>query len=166
MQRTLRFPYYFVMLGMTFTGALVFYSGLHRSTAYDSHIFKDTAHLHQQHPHEMNIGDVHFRNCRNFATPPVKPAGGCHSEADFIFIQVLQLVRSRIETLNTVFKRHGMFKKGAVFRGHVSNLAVFVKITAHGSAAELRERQRLNGQSRHDGYGLWPHFWVYIRAFF
>ena len=48
------FPCYLVLLGMIFTGALVFYSGLHRSTAYDSHIFKDTAHLHPQHPHEMN----------------------------------------------------------------------------------------------------------------
>ena len=69
----------------------------------------------------------------------------------------LQLVRSRIETLNTVFKRHGMFKKGAIFRGHVVNLAVFVKITAHGTAVELRERQQLRGP-RHTGFGWWAHF--------
>ena len=100
------FPCYLVLLGITFTGMLVFYSGLHRSTAYDSHIFQDTGHLHPQHHFEMNIGDVHFRNCSNFATLPVKPTGGHHSPADLVFMQYLQLVRSRIETLNTVFKRH------------------------------------------------------------
>ena len=151
------FPCYLVLLGITFTGMLVFYSGLHRSTAYDSHIFQDTGHLHPQHHFEMNIGDVHFRNCSNFATPPVKPTGGHHSPADLVFMQYLQLVRSRIETLNTVFKRHGMFKKGAIFRGHVVNLAVFVKITAHGTAVELRERQQLRGP-RHTGFGWWAHF--------
>ena len=151
------FPCYLVLLGITFTGMLVFYSGLHRSTAYDSHIFQDTEHLHPQHQFEMNIGDVHIRNCSNFATPPVKPTGGHHSPADLVFMQYLQLVRSRIETLNTVFKRHGMFKKGAIFRGHVVNLAVFVKITAHGTAVELRERQQLRGP-RHTGYGWWAHF--------
>ena len=54
------FPCYLVLLGITFTGLLVFYSGLHRSTAYDSHIFNDTAHLHPQHPCEMKICDGHF----------------------------------------------------------------------------------------------------------
>ena len=151
------FPCYLILLGITFTGHLVFYSGLHRSTAYDSHIFQDTDHLHPRFQNEMSIGDVHFRNCRNFATPPVKPPGGHLTTAGLVFLQYIQLVRSRIETHNTVFKRHGMFKKGAIFRGHVVNLAAFVKITAHGTAVELRQRER-NGNQRHNGYGWWSHF--------
>ena len=150
------FPCYLVLLGITFTGLLVFYSGLHRSTAYDSHIFNDTAHLHPQHPCEMNIGDGDFKNSRNFATPPTKPQGGHFSNADFIFMQYLQLARSRIETLNTVFKCHGMFQ--SVFRGHVVNLSVFVKIAVHGTAVELRARSRAGRCTRHEGYGWWSHF--------
>lgn len=151
------FPCYLILLGITFTGHLVFYSGLHRSTAYDSHIFQDTDHLHPRFQNEMSIGDVHFRNCRNFATPPVKPPGGHLTTADLVFLQYIQLVRSRIETHNTVFKRHGMFKIGTVFRGHVTNLAAFVKISAHGTAVELRVRERM-GNMRHEGYGWWSHF--------
>jgi len=150
------FPCYLVLLGIMFTGLLVFYSGLHRSTAYDSHIFNDTAHLHPQHPCEMNIGDGHFKNSRNFATPPTKPQGGHFPNADFIFMQYLQLARSRIETLNTVFKRHGMFQ--SVFRGHVVNLSMFVKIAVHGTAVELRARSRAGRCTRHEGYGWWSHF--------
>ena len=129
----------------------------HLSTAYDSHIFQDTEHLHPRFQNEMSIGDVHFRNCRNFATPPVKPPGGHLTTAGLVFLQYIQLFRSRIETHNTVFKRHGILKKGTIFRGHVVNLAAFVKITAHGTAVELRQRER-NGNQRHQGYGWWSHF--------
>ena len=37
---------YLDLTGITFTGQLVYASGLYRSTAYDSHIFDETSHEH------------------------------------------------------------------------------------------------------------------------
>lgn len=148
---------FLVLLGVTFTGHLVSYNGLHRPTAYDAHIFDDTTHLHPQHPSEMNIGDCHFSTCANFATPAPKPPGQHRSIQDQIWNNYLQLPRSRIETMNTVFKNHGMFKKGGVFRGQVNHLAVYAKITAHATAVELRVRREQDGP-RYRPYGWWPHY--------
>ena len=47
---------YLVLIGITFTGQLVYGSGLCRSSAYDSHIFDETKHEHPQLDLEMNIG--------------------------------------------------------------------------------------------------------------
>ena len=99
----------------------------------------------------MNIGDGHFATVGNFHTP-CQAVGGRQLEIwEQIYNDYLQLVRSRVEHVNTVFKRHGMFK-GVPFRGYVCNLAAFVKIAAHGSAAE----QRVRGD-RYSGYGWWAH---------
>jgi hypothetical protein len=63
------FPCFLVLIGMTFTGQIVYASSFQRSTAYDSHIFEDTHHEHHQFDWEMNIGDGHFGTCPNFFTP-------------------------------------------------------------------------------------------------
>ena len=67
----------------------------------------------------------------------------------------VQLVRSRVEHLNTVVKNHRMFK-GEPYRGWVRNLKLFVRISLHGAAAEIRARTRRNG-GRYAGFGPWPH---------
>ena len=67
----------------------------------------------------------------------------------------LQLVRSRVEHLNTVIKNHRMFK-GEPYRGWVRNLKMFVNISFNGAAAELRARTRRDGD-RYPGFGPWPH---------
>lgn len=62
-------------------------------------------------------------------------------------------MRARVEHLNTVLKQHTMFG-GEPYRGWARNLAVFVKISLHASAVEVRMRGNIDGP-RYDGYG--PH---------
>ena len=65
----------------------------------------------------------------------------------------MQLVRSRVEHLNTVIKQHQMFK-GEPYRGWMKNLACFVKVTLHATAVEIRKREERDGP-RYAGYGWW-----------
>ena len=139
------FPCFLVLTGITFTGHLVYASGLMRSTAYDASIFRDTTHEHPQFPWELNIGDGHFSTCANFFTPTQAIGGRQLSSQEVTWNEWLQLVRSRVEHLNTVVKNHRMFK-GEPYRGWVRNLKVFVKISTHGAAAQLRA----SGATFHD----------------
>ena len=138
-------------MGITFTGHIVFVSGLFRSTAYDANIFEDTRHLHPQFPWEMNLGDGHFATVPRFFSPAQRIGGRQLRVEEQIYNKYLQLPRSRIEHMNTVLKNHAMFKH-AVFRGHAKNLHVFVKVSGHAAAVEQRYRG-----DRYDGFGWWPH---------
>ena len=149
------FPSYLVLIGITFTGEIVFASGLFRNTGYDGNFYMDTYHLHAQHPWERNIGDGHFATCPRFDTPAQKINGRQLTPLELVWNNWLQLPRSRIEHLNRVVKAHAMFN-GAPFRGWVENLAVFVKITCHVSAVEIRKRRQLRGP-RYAPYGWWRH---------
>jgi len=149
------FPCYLVMIGITFTGQLVYASGLCRSTSYDAQIFYDTRHHHPQHPWEMNLGDGHFATCPGFFTPVQGTPGQVLTALETTWNEWLQLPRSRVEHINTVVKNHRMFK-GEPFRGWVRNLKVFVNISLHGAAAELRNRAIRDGD-RYAGYGPWAH---------
>ena len=150
------FPCFLVLIGITLTGDLVFGSDLFRVNAYDAHLFEDTRRLHPQLPHELNIGDGHFSTCPGFSTPVQKIGGRQLTVAEAIYNKWLQLVRSRVEHLNSVVKQHQMFK-GEPYRGWMKNLSCFVKITLHASAAEIRQREKKNGAPRYAGYGWWPH---------
>jgi len=121
------------------------------STAYDSNIFEDTRHEHPQFDWEMNIGDGHFATCPNFFTPVQKQPGRLLTAQETTWNEWIQLPRSRIEHINSVVKNHCMFK-GEPFRGWVRNFRVFVNISVHGSAAELRARG-----NRYAGFGPWAH---------
>mmetsp|Transcript_7073 Transcript_7073/g.12768 ORF Transcript_7073/g.12768 Transcript_7073/m.12768 type:complete len:301 (-) Transcript_7073:227-1129(-) len=104
-------PCLLVLLGINFKGEIVFMSGMHRSTAYDANIFEDTRHLHPQFDWEMNLGDGHFATVRNFNTPAQKTGGRELNDTEKLWNRMLQLVRARVEHLNTVVKAHQMFKQ-------------------------------------------------------
>ena len=108
-----------------------------------------------QLPHELNIGDGHFATCPAFSTPAQKTGGRQLTLREQIWNQWVQLVRSRVEHLNTVIKQHQMFK-GEPYRGWMKNLACFVKVTLHATAVEIRKREERDGP-RYAGYGWWPH---------
>lgn len=146
---------YLVLIGITFTGQLVYASGLCRSTARDSRIFDETSHEHPQNDWEMNIGDGHFDTCPSFFTPAQKTGGRVLSAEEVTWNEWIQLVRSRVEHINTVVKNHRMLK-GEPYRGWVRNLKLFVRISLHGAAAELRARAQRDGD-RYAGFGPWPH---------
>ena len=146
---------YLVLIGITFTVQLVFGSNLARSTAYDAHIYEETSHLHPQGPRELTIGDGHFATCRRFFTPVAATGGRVLTPQGVTWHEWVQLVRSRVEHLNTVLKNHRMFK-GEPYRGWVRNLKLFVRISLHGAAAEIRARTRRDGD-RYAGFGPWPH---------
>jgi hypothetical protein len=150
------FPCFLVLLGITFTGELVFSSGLFRVNSFDARTFMDSRHLHPQLPFEQNIGDGHFSTCPSFSTPAQKIGGRNLCVHEQIWNKWLQLVRSRVEHLNTVVKQHRMFK-GEPFRGWVRQLSLFVKITVHATAVELRQRAKRDEKPRYEGYGWWPH---------
>ena len=78
-----------------------------------------------------------------------------YAACEQIWNQWVQLVRSRVEHLNTVIKQHQMFK-GEPHRGWMKNLACFVKVTLHATAVEIRKREERDGP-RYAGYGWWPH---------
>jgi len=147
------FPCFLVQIGITFTGEIVFAGELLRSTSYDARTFCDEGHLHPQYDWEYNIGDCHYACVENFFTPCAKVGGRVLSCREKLWNKRVQLVRARVEHLNTVLKQHSMFG-GEPYRGWARNLAVFVKISLHASAVEVRMRGNIDGP-RHDGYG--PH---------
>ena len=149
------FPCFLVMTAVTMTGQLVYGSGLMRSTAYDAHIYFDTVHEHPQHSWELNIGDGHFSTCPAFFTPIKNQQGQVLTPQEVTWNEWLQLVRSRVEHVNTVIKNHRMFK-GEPFRGYIRNLKVFVNVSLHGAAAQLRADE-LGMGARYTGYGPWAH---------
>ena len=149
------FPSFLVLIAITMTGELVYASGLFRVNSYDCHTYLDTRHLHPQQPFERHVGDGHFRTCPQFDTPCQKDGGRMLVDYELIWNKWLQLVRSRVEHLNTVVKNHKMFS-GEPFRGWVRNLALFTKITVHATAVELRSRRDRDGP-RYPGYGWWAH---------
>lgn len=142
------FACFLVLIAITFTGEIVYASGLCRSRAYDAHIYDDTYHQHPQFSWERNIGDGHFTTCASFDTPISRPS--IVSARDLTWNAMLQLLRSRIEHVNRVIKGHTMFE--GRFRGFVRHLCAFVKISVHGAAVRLR----LSG-GRYEGFGNWPH---------
>ena len=89
-------------------------------------------------------------------TPAQKIGGRMLTALEQLWNSWLQLPRSRIEHLNTVIKNHAMFN-GAPFRGWVQNLAVFVKITLHVTAEDIRQRRRVFREPRYAGFGWWKH---------
>ena len=133
----------------------MFGGGLCSSTAYDAFIFEDSAHLHPQHPWELNIGDGHFSTVDNFITPVQAIGGRILTPLEHTWNGWLQMPRSRIEHVNTVIKNHRMFK-GEPYRGWVRSLKLFVNISIHGAAAELRARALRDGD-RYRGFGPWAH---------
>ena len=147
------FPCFLVQIGITFTGEIVFAGELLRSTSYDARTFCDEGHFHPQYDWEYNIGDCHYACVENFFTPCAKVGGRVLSCREKLWNKRVQLVRARVEHLNTVLKQHSMFG-GEPYRGWARNLAVFVKISLHASAVEVRMRGNIDGP-RHDGYG--PH---------
>ena len=97
-----------------------------------------------------------FAVCAQFDTPAQKIGGRMLTALEQLWNSWLQLPRSRIEHLNTVIKNHAMFN-GAPFRGWVQNLAVFVKITLHVTAEDIRQRRRVFREPRYAGFGWWKH---------
>ena len=146
------------MVGITFTGHLVFASKLSKSTAYDSRIYHDSRHLHPQFDWEQNIGDGHFSTTPQFFVPAARTNGRALTPTEITWNEWIQLVRARIEHLNNVFKNHRMFK-GEPFRGKAESLKLFVNISLHGAAVEIRARSRRDGP-RYPGYGPWAHCYL------
>jgi len=146
------FPCFLVLIGITFTGHIVFASGLCRSVAYDAHIFDDTQHLHPQYDWELNLGDGHFSTCARFLTPVQAIGGRALTVQETTWNEWLKMPRSRIEHINSVVKNHRMFK-GEPFRGWVRNLKVFVNVS-------WRSRRTKSPRSRsmrsYAGFGPWP----------
>jgi hypothetical protein len=126
-----------------------------KSTSYDAWIFDDSRHLHPQFPYEQNLGDGHFSTCASFLTPVQAVGGRMLTATENTWNEWLQMPRSRVEHVNKVIKKHAMFT-GLPFRGFVRNLKVFVNVSIHGAAAELRNRNRRDGP-RYAGFGPWAH---------
>ena len=148
------FPCFLVLIGITLTGEIVFASSLFRATGYDAHFFFDTEHLHPQYTWERNIGDGHFSTCPQFDTPAKRVGGRNLTPLEHVWNNWLQLVARVWSELNKVAKNHRMFA-GEPFRGWVRQLAVFVKITLHATAVELRCRNKRG--HRYEPYGYWAH---------
>ena len=95
------------------------------------------------------------RHCANFFTPTQAIGGRQLSTQEVTWNEWLQLVRSRVEHLNTVVKNHRMIN-GEPYRDWVRNLKVFLKISTHGAAAQL-QASAATRLARYDGFGPWAH---------
>jgi hypothetical protein len=136
-------------------GEIVYGGCLCKSTSYDAWIFEDSKHLHPQYIWELNLGDCHFSTCAQFLTPAQAVAGRVLTPVETTWNNMLQMPRARIEHINRVIKNHMMFS-GQPYRGWVRNLKVFVNISIHAAAVELRNRARESGP-RYAGFGPWAH---------
>ena len=123
---------------------------LQRFTAYDTHIFEDTRYLHPQFNWELYVGDGHFSICPRFHT-------SVPAIADRLLTPQSPLGMSgymplaRIKNISSLIKGHRMFN-GVPYRGKLFFFRVFVNITLHATAAELRARG-----NRYEGFRPWPH---------
>ena len=125
------FPCFLAQVGVTFTGEVVYCGSLIRSASFDARSFPDESHFHPQFDWERNIGDGHYSCLEKFFTPCKKTQGRQFTIREKLWNARVQLVRSRIEHLNSVLKNHIMFR-GDPYRGSSVNVSYIREIPPRG----------------------------------
>lgn len=145
-------PCFKKLIAIDFMGHIVYScpEQLH-STAFDAHTMLDVRHDFPVEDGELFIGDCHFSTFPNCITPIKKPPQGNLTGEELQWNACIQLVRARIEHVNSVIKGHAMFKQA--FRGTCTRLNELTNITLHATAVLQNLRP-----PRYAGYGPLPHF--------
>ena len=123
---------------------------LQRFTAYDTHIFEDTRYLHPQFNWELYVGDGHFSICPRFHTSVPAIADRLLTPQESNWNEWIHASGS--------YQEHQQLNQGAPYvqwsavSRSVIFFRVFVNITLHATAAELRARG-----NRYEVFRPWPH---------
>jgi hypothetical protein len=157
---------YKVQLGISFLGHILVCTGPHLPR-FDGHIWEQTMSEHPLEPWEWWLGgtdppspklmaplpislcsDGHYIACKNILTPWRKDRKLSDDEA--YANTIISFYRARVEHINGAFVRHNLFR--GVYRGGIHILHDVVQVTAHMTAASIRQAPR------YTPVGPWPHY--------
>lgn len=139
--------------------------GLFLPKLYDGHLVPLMDSVYPRHPHELILGDGHFRgplavNCmcpptnprRNRGQPPPLPL----TQEQRAVVGMMQLARAPVEPVMQQAKLPKMFHKQG-FRGEAHDLQMWYKVHIHMRARDMYITADA-GHQRHRMYGPYPHF--------
>jgi hypothetical protein len=136
------------MLGVTFMGTIVHYTGLHLGTHPDNIILDmyPPALL----PWEWGLGDGAFKANRHILVKYIQPDDGLLTEQQVYFNTIFNYWRLRVEHIIGEVKNHDMLR--GVFRGSIDLLQACVDITVHLTNVKLKF-----ALPRYETCGPWGH---------
>ena len=136
------------MLGVTFEGVIVHYTGLHIGTKNDQLIINE--HPPAFLPWEWGIGDGAFESAWHILVKYQKPQNGVLTKEMVEFNAKFNYWRLRVEHITGVVKRHAVLE--GVFRGSYALLQCVVDLTVHLTNIKLKL-----ALPRYETVGPWGH---------
>lgn len=136
------------MIGITFTGVIVHYSGLHIGTMHDAPILRENPP--QFEPWEWGIGDGAFIGNPNILVAFQNQEGKQLNDDQLHFNGWFNYWRGRVEHIIGEVKNHDMLS--GVFRGSFVLLHAATRLTVHLTNVKIK----LN-PPRYETVGPWRH---------
>ena len=137
-----------IMIGITFEGIIVHYTGMHVGTYNDQLIINE--HPPNFLPWEWGIGDGAFEAAWHILVKYQKPANGVMTREMVEFNAEFNYWRLRVEHIIGVVKRHDALD--GVFRGSYALLQCIVDLTVHLTNVKLKL-----ALPRYETVGPWDH---------
>ena len=134
--------------GITFTGVIVWFTGLHIGTINDNDILN--ANPPPMLPWEWGLADGAFKDCDHILVKFIQPDGGLLTVAEVIWNSIFNYWRVRVEHIIGDVKNHDMFV--VPFRGSYALLQCCVRMTVHLTNIKLKM-----ALPRYDTMGPWGH---------
>eukprot|EP00657_Telonema_sp_P-1_P012207 TRINITY_DN8657_c0_g1_i1.p1 TRINITY_DN8657_c0_g1~~TRINITY_DN8657_c0_g1_i1.p1 ORF type:complete len:248 (+),score=36.79 TRINITY_DN8657_c0_g1_i1:123-866(+) len=143
-----KFSCFKIQIGMTLTGQICLYTGLHWGVSPDNHIWKWTTKDHPLQQGELGIADGIYKGEPQLIT---KFCGNELSLSDeqLHANSIISFYRQRVEHIMHEIKDHAIFHQP--FRGSARLLAAIARLVVHATAVELRLHPR------YEGMGPWSH---------
>lgn len=139
---------YKFMIGITFTGVIVHFTGLHLGTLNDNVILDE--YPPDFRDWEWGLGDGAFENSQHILIKYQQPDGGVLTRDEVYFNSIFNYWRLRVEHIIGEVKNHSIFDH--VFRGSVGLLEAALKLTIHMTNVKLKM-----ALPRYETCGPWPH---------
>ena len=139
-----------IMLGITFEGIIVHYTGLHVGTMNDQKIIADPRYAPALLPWEWGIGDGAFESTWHILVKYQKPQGGVLSREMVQVNAEFNYWRLRVEHIIGDVKKHDALN--GIYRGEYALLQCIVDLTVHMTNVKLKF-----ALPRYETVGPWGH---------
>jgi hypothetical protein len=137
-----------IMIGITFMGTIVHYTGPHIGTMHDATILKKYPPNFEEW--EWGMGDGAFEDNYHILVKYQQPAGGVLTEAQVYMNGLFNYWRVRVEHIIREVKRHDMFC--GVYRGSYGLLKSAIDLTVHMTNIKIK-----CSLPRYETCGPWGH---------
>lgn len=147
-----------IMIGITFMGTIVHYTGPHAGTLHDEKILQQ--HPPDFEPWEWGLGDGAFLSNPHILVKHIQPAGGLLTKPQVTINTIFNYWRLRVEHIIGEIKRHDMFD--GVFRGSYVTLKSAIDLTVNMTQIKIKlslPRYRTLGPWGHE-----PHSYQHKKA--